>query len=605
MHGDLNDDGIIDVLDIDTIAHALQIGDMGLDFDLNKDRQVTAADHEFIITDILKTWIGDSNLDGEFNTGDLVKVFQAGEYEDGIDGNSTWSTGDWNGDGEFTSVDFIVSFQDGGFERGPRVIALAVPEPKPLFLLLIGAAIIGISRHVQFKAVTNNQKGRGIGRPFYLAAFVLTGIHGATQQQSAMADIFRWDNHELISGTEGLTPGPEAQFDNRNLVFADLQSIDLHKVSLEHSNLANASFQQSVLTEASLRHTNLTNGNFIGATLSNADFTDSIVTGARFPGGHNGRSISMEQLYSTESYKTKSLQRILLSSRHDGWDLSGQDLTGADLGGGFRRANFEGAILFGSDFSAFSDLTDANLRNSDLRHAVFVTGGSRHQSASQLTGADLSGANLKNAAFFNGQPGRATEQIETIHSAIFSADTVYNQWTLFPSSFDPEIAALTYVESPLGDFDANDETDIGDLNLLADVVRGNFNWQGWWTESLFDVNHDGNLDLGDYDSWIVDIAQTWRGDANLDGDFNSGDLVAVFQGGEYEDDIVGNSSWATGDWNADGEFDTGDLVAAFQDGGYERGPRVIVNAVPEPTSSVLLAGFVLVVMSANRRQVRR
>ncbi|MCA9215413.1 MAG: tandem-95 repeat protein, partial [Planctomycetales bacterium] len=45
--------------------------------------------------------IGDSNYDGVFDSGDLVLVMQAGEYEDGIPNNSTWEEGDWNGDGDF------------------------------------------------------------------------------------------------------------------------------------------------------------------------------------------------------------------------------------------------------------------------------------------------------------------------------------------------------------------------------------------------------------------------------------------------------------------------------------------------------------------------
>ena len=54
------------------------------------------------------------------------------------------------------------------------------------------------------------------------------------------------------------------------------------------------------------------------------------------------------------------------------------------------------------------------------------------------------------------------------------------------------------------------------------------------------------------------------GDANLDGVFDSSDLVAVFIVGQYEDNVPQNSSWATGDWNCDQEFTTSDLVAAFQ-----------------------------------------
>ncbi len=65
-----------------------------------------------------KSYLGVVQLDGEFNSVDLVDVFQAGQYEDGIAGNSIWSTGDWNGDGDFTTSDLVVAFQDGGYEAG-------------------------------------------------------------------------------------------------------------------------------------------------------------------------------------------------------------------------------------------------------------------------------------------------------------------------------------------------------------------------------------------------------------------------------------------------------------------------------------------------------
>ena len=58
---------------------------------------------------------GDSNRDGVFNSSDLVFVFQAGEYEDRIAGNSTYEEGDWNGDGEFDSSDLVFAFQAGTY----------------------------------------------------------------------------------------------------------------------------------------------------------------------------------------------------------------------------------------------------------------------------------------------------------------------------------------------------------------------------------------------------------------------------------------------------------------------------------------------------------
>jgi hypothetical protein len=51
---------------------------------------------------------GDANIDGLFNSADLEQVFQRGEYEDTLVGNSTWYDGDWNSDHEFDSSDLAV-----------------------------------------------------------------------------------------------------------------------------------------------------------------------------------------------------------------------------------------------------------------------------------------------------------------------------------------------------------------------------------------------------------------------------------------------------------------------------------------------------------------
>jgi hypothetical protein len=85
-----------------------------------------------------KTWFGDSNLDGEFNSSDFTSVFQAAQYEDGVVQNSTWSTGDWNGDHEFDSGDFILAFQSGGYENGPRPAIGNVPEPSAFLIFGLG-----------------------------------------------------------------------------------------------------------------------------------------------------------------------------------------------------------------------------------------------------------------------------------------------------------------------------------------------------------------------------------------------------------------------------------------------------------------------------------
>ncbi len=59
--------------------------------------------------------LADSNDDGTFDSSDLVAVFQAGKYEDGIDDNATFDEGDWNQDGDFDSADLVFAFQAGHY----------------------------------------------------------------------------------------------------------------------------------------------------------------------------------------------------------------------------------------------------------------------------------------------------------------------------------------------------------------------------------------------------------------------------------------------------------------------------------------------------------
>ncbi|MCB0320262.1 MAG: hypothetical protein KDD60_04995 [Bdellovibrionales bacterium] len=129
-------------------------------------------------------------------------------------------------------------------------------------------------------------------------------------------------------------------------------------------------------------------------------------------------------------------------------------------------------------------------------------------------------------------------------------------------STSPAFAGL-----PAGDFNFDDKIDAVDIDLLSAVVRS-----GQYS-ILYDLNFDLVVDDRDREIWVHDIVGTFFGDANLDGEFNTSDLILTFQIGEYEDDVPLNSGWASGDWNGDGDFNTSDFILAFQDGGFEAGPR--------------------------------
>ena len=149
----------------------------------------------------------------------------------------------------------------------------------------------------------------------------------------------------------------------------------------------------------------------------------------------------------------------------------------------------------------------------------------------------------------------------------------------------------------LGDFDHNGVLDAADVDALVEVTL-----QGAH-DSGYDLNQDGVVDFADQNVWVVDLKNTWFGDANLDGEFNSGDFVQVFNAGQFEDVVEGNSTWATGDWNGDREFSSGDFVVAFQGGGYESGPRGAVHDVPEPSMMWLTSLALLAIVSHRRIRV--
>ena len=133
-------------------------------------------------------------------------------------------------------------------------------------------------------------------------------------------------------------------------------------------------------------------------------------------------------------------------------------------------------------------------------------------------------------------------------------------------------------EGPVGDFNNSGDLDAGDLDVLADLIIGN--------DLAGDVNQDGAVDSSDRVYWTEELQNSYVGDSNFDGEFNTSDLVTALSAGKYETGDA--ATYAQGDWNGDKLFDTSDFVAALSAGGYELGPRAAVAAVPEPSSLILL-----------------
>ena len=151
LTGDFDNSGELDIGDIDLLAEQIQSANPDLSYDLDNDAEVAVSDLTVWVKDLRKTWIGDSNLDNEFNSSDLVEIFAAGKFESGEP--ATWAQGDWNADGSFDSGDLVAAFADGGFEQGPVGGNNLVPEPSSIAMLLpIGIVMVRRLRRARPKS---------------------------------------------------------------------------------------------------------------------------------------------------------------------------------------------------------------------------------------------------------------------------------------------------------------------------------------------------------------------------------------------------------------------------------------------------------------------
>jgi uncharacterized protein YjbI with pentapeptide repeats len=227
--------------------------------------------------------------------------------------------------------------------------------------------------------------------------FCLTGT-------TAWGQIYRWDNGQVIPGTEGITPGPGVVLDHRDLSVASLFRRDLSNARFDSSNLSRANLHQSTLNganlyqanlfQADLEHTAFANANLSGTNLTSARLSYSTLTGADLSGaaltnanfyGTTGRGFTQAQLASTASYKAKDLRRIDLGFNNlSGWDFSGQNLTDSF----FRNASLSGANLRGADFTNAS-LWRAWLPGADVGGAVVTGADFSEISAGGFTQAQL------------------------------------------------------------------------------------------------------------------------------------------------------------------------------------------------------------------------
>lgn len=550
--GDVNFDGMLDAADLDILANNVGSNDLGLDLDRNG--VVDLQDWLFWVRVLKGTWIGDSDLDGEFNSGDLVSIFQADEFEDGIPGNSGWVTGDWDGDGEFDTRDLVLAFQDGGFEQGFRYLVeekLRINED-----LRVGDHWFG----------DGNLDGEYNSLDFI-------DIFRAGEYEDEIAQNSSWatgdwngdgefDTRDLILAGQdgGFEQGPRGGVktvpEPPNRIVFQMTGVALalammnrrrftHRFSTEINDSKRSSFsQKAVLCMLAL---------FIAENLSTNETYGSKLVSVR---GTLRCDLSLEAPPNSVG---------VFYSPHDGslaLNTGDQFLTTIEL----KSASGLFQPEFAHDF--FNGLFDV------------VT----NEKMFKLDPGGFSG----NIDLGRYSPGHS----DTSFIADIEVDGSFAGGGNLLSRGGGGPYSLHHHGCQLGDFDNSLALDVADIDAMSVGIAND--------NLAFDLDGDGDADLWDRYVWVHDLRHTFFGDANFDDEFNSSDLVAVFSAGEYEVGIQMNSTWSTGDWNGDGEFDTRDFVLAGQDGGYEQGPRQ-PQAVPEPTVSLLITLGLAAVAIRNRR----
>lgn len=145
------------------------------------------------------------------------------------------------------------------------------------------------------------------------------------------------------------------------------------------------------------------------------------------------------------------------------------------------------------------------------------------------------------------------------------------------------------------DFDRSGLLEPSDVNLLSEAIR-----QGS-SDLRYDVDRNGLVDGLDRVSWLRQYGRSYTGDANLDGYFNSMDILLVLQSGQYE--TSEQAFWQSGDWNGDGEFNSADLVTALASGAYERAVPAV--PIPEPCTAAGWFSWTLILLGHRSLRTRR
>ncbi len=224
----------------------------------------------------------------------------------------------------------------------------------------------------------------------------------------------------------------EINFSNQDLTGRDFSNQDLTDARFYDVNLTDASFYGANLTNAIFSSNSLQSKSVLG----NANFTNAIIKGAQFnafdtsmgefPYGNEKSSLTLEQLYSTASYKNNDLcgeaantATTFMSQRFnnadfDGFNLKNVNFIHTDLANAkFNNAIINGTVLYGSNFSVEQLYSTASYKNKDLSNLIF------HRYQEYHAVLNLSEQKLSNSEFYD------FENI-IVSDALFESSSFFN-----------------------------------------------------------------------------------------------------------------------------------------------------------------------------------
>ncbi len=145
-------------------------------------------------------------------------------------------------------------------------------------------------------------------------------------------------------------------------------------------------------------------------------------------------------------------------------------------------------------------------------------------------------------------------------------------------------------EIVLGDFDADGQLQVSDVNLLCEAIRNGTN------PAIFDLNGDDLVDFDDQRFWVEDLRRTSFGDVDLNGDVSFADFLVLSS--NFGQAATEAANWQSGDHDCDGNVGFTDFLLMSANFGQS----AEAASVPEPSSKMIALSLLLLLPRLQRRR---